>query len=666
MADSISLSPYDLYSQYLTTSPLSNEPTHALVAERFSLAQEYADRSFNTALDIMNRFTEVNVTFDWEPEEPVDTEFPAGISGLAVTDPGSLTVNEISVAPVTFPYSAPTTTVSPITPIGMPVWDVVMPSFLIPTAPETEVPAFTASAPPESSVSIPQWTEQDLPPLPVLAEILPPNEPEYNMPVFEGTMPVDDLTPPDMLFSWNEAEYSSDVLAALQAKVLDGIVNGGAGMSAEIEQAIYDRAASRLDIELQTSENLALNDFASRGSRLPQGALIARFQEIQLQSTLVREDLTKDVMIKSADQAYAYSTFIVEKGLAIEHESMTLANSVQQRAFEAAKSVIDYAIRIFESKVTAYAAKIDAYKTEAQIFESKIRAETAKAELYRSIVEGRKLSMEMQAIMVDLYSKQVQAVEVMARIYSIQMDGAKTEAEISRISIDRFKALVDSYSAQVGAVTAEYNLYQAKIVGESEKAKLYMYQADGYKTRVDAAKIESDIDINNLRAELDQNKGERDVFIAQLEKYKTDLTANVSDAEIQAKAEGLKLGVFTGNVQKFDTIVKSLTESYRAQTSVDIANAGVNIQYGDILAKLELASKEITSSLIQAQAQVASQLSSSALSSVSAGANLGYSQSRSDSSARSDAQNASTSQSNSYSGSRSAAAIHTYCEKACD
>lgn len=651
------------YSPYITLTPASNEPTHTLVGERFKLAQEYADKTFNTALDVMNQFPDVAVDFAWEPQEPVDTEFPPSLAGLEPVDPTDPVINEITVTPVEFPHSAPTITVSQITPVEIPNWDVELPNFITSVVPTTEVPAFTTSAPPESSIVIPGWTEQDLPPLPVLTEILPPDEPEYNMPVFEGTLPIDDLTPPDMLFSWNEAEYSSDVLTALQTKVLDGIVNGGAGMSEEIEQAIYDRAISRLNVELQKSENLALEDFASRGSRLPQGALIARFQEIQLQNILAREDLTNDVMVKSADQAYQYSTFIIEKGINLEHEVMAITNNAQQRAFDSAKAVIEYAIKIYDSRVQAYSIKMEAYKVEAQVFEAKIRAEMAKAELYRSILDGRKLSLEMQALTVELYSKQVQSVEVLARIYSIQMEGAKTEAEIERIKIDRYRALIDSYSAQVGAVTAEYDLYQAKLTGESEKAKLYMYQADGYKTRIDAVKVESDIDIANLQAELDRSRGEREIFITQLEKYKVDLTANVSNAEIQAKAEGLKLDMFTGNIQKFDTIAKSLTESYKAKTNVDIANAGVDIQYGEILAKLELASKEITASLIQAQAQIASQLSASALSSVSAGANLGYSQNRSDSTSSNDSDIDSNTQSTSHGSSTSK--IFTYMEKCC-
>ena len=652
---------------YVTVDPTVSS-ANTLVAERFVYAQKYADDSFNTAIGLMNDFSNIDIGFDWTPQPPADTEFPPGLEGLSPVDPPVPAINPIEVVRPEFPYSAPNPLWSPIISDPIPGWDVEMPNFFIPAPPDTEVPGFTAQPPPEASITIPGWDGPELPPLPQIKEILPPDELIFNMPTFEGKLPVDDLTPPDLLYSWNEAEYNSDVLEALKIKVRDGIVNGGTGIAPEIEQAIYDRAASRLDVELQKAENLASNDFASKGARLPQGALIGRLQETALQNILAREDLTRDVMIKSADQAYQYSTFIIEKGLALEHEAMTLINNVQQRAFDASKFTIEAAIKIFESKVQAYGIKMEAYKVEAQVFEAKIRAEVAKAELYKSIVEGRKISLEMQGILVDLYSKQVDAVETMAKIYAIRMDGAQTEAQIFGIKIEHFKALVDAYTAQVGGVTAEYNLYQAQIAGESEKAKMYAYQADGYKSRVDAYKVKSDIDINNLQAEIDASKNEIEVFVARLEKYKTDVTASVAEAEIQAKAEGLKLDVFTGQIQKFDAVVKALTESYKARTNVDIANAGVDIQYGEILAKLELGAKELTSTLARAQAQVAGQLASSALSSVSAGANLGYSQSRSDSTSASASTNIGHNYSDSdvNSDSSSSSYNHNYMEKCCE
>lgn len=614
------------------TINVSPDMTHTLVSGRFEMAQAYADQTFGTALGYLGEFDQIDVSLNWSPSYQNESELPSGILGLSPTVPVAPGLNEINIAPAEFVNEAPVLEDHDVVAQDVPDFNVALPNFISIDVPTTQVPAFTTAQPAEQDVQLPSPDDiPNLPPLPTIKEILPPDEPSFEMPDFAATMPVADLTPPDLTYSWNEAEYDSTVMTSLKAKLVDGIMNGGTGIVPEAEQAIYDRAASRLDIELQSAETKAFTDFASRGSRLPGGALVARLQEAQLQSTLARTDLTRDVLIKSADLAYQYSTFVIEKGISLEHELMALFNSVQQRSFEASKAVLEFAVQTYDVSVRAYSARLEGYKTEAEVFKARISAEIAKAELYSSIVTGRKLSMEMQGLMVELYSKQCDSIKTMAQIYATKMDGAKVESEIYGTKIEQYKGLIEAYKAQVEGVTAEYNLYQAQLVGESEKAKVYAYQVDAYKSVVDAYKSRSDIDISVLQAKIEKNKGEISVFNAQLEKYKTDISANVSQAEIQAKNEGLKMQAFDGEVRKFSAVVSALVESYRASSAVDIANADADMRHGEMLAKLETAEAEIQAEIVKAKALVASQLASSSLASVSAGASLGYQESRGES-----------------------------------
>lgn len=615
----------------VTEDPVTSSITQSLVTERFGMAHDYADRTFNVALGYLE-MSSPGIGFSWDQPPAIDLGSPAGISGLAPVVPTSPDITPISVVRAEFPFAPPEMEDYTITPLDVPDFAVALPDFYIPAPPDTPVPTFTQSPPEEAEIIIPSLDEiPDLPLLPTLREILPPDEPVFSLPEFTATMPTADLTPPEPVYSWNEAEYNSEFNELLKAKITDGIVNGGTGLLPEVEQAIYDRAATRLDLEAQKNELLALNDFASRGARIPQGALVARLSEAQMQNLLAREDLTRDILIKSADMAYQYATFIIDKGLELEKEFMTLFNSVQQRAFEASKVTLDFLIQEYDIRVKAYSAQLEGYKTEAEIFRARLQAEIAKADLYKATIEGRRLSLEMQSLTVDLYGKQLAAIETMSRIYTAKMEGAKVQAEINAIRIERFKAFVEAYKAQVDGVTAEYNLYQAQITGEAEKAKMYAYQVEGYGKVVEAFKTRSEIDISVLDARLKKSQGEIDIFNAQLEKYKTDVNANVADAEIQAKSEGLKLQVFDGEVKKFTSVVSALIDSYRAEAAVAVSNADVQTRYGEMLARIETAKAEIAAELIKAKAQVASQLSAAALSSVSAGANLGYSQNRSDS-----------------------------------
>jgi hypothetical protein len=638
---------------YVTEDPLTSEVTHSLVAGRFALSQDYADQTFSTALGYLGSSgAGTSVSFNWPAPSPISLGSPAGISGLVPTTPVSPTITPIAVTPVTFTPTAPVLENYDIIPLGVPEFNVPLPNFFIPAAPSTLPPTFTQSPPAELTITLPSDSEIPLaPPLPVLREILPPDEPVFSLPEFAAIFPTADLTAPDLVYSWNEAAYDTDFNRMLRLKIEDGIINGGKGMLPEVEQAIYDRGRSRLDYDLQGEELLTLNDFSSRGARLPQGALVGRLDEIRFKAKFRVDDLNLDIITKSADLAYQYSTFIIDKGLALEHEYMALFNSVQQRAFEASKVTLEFLIQEYDIQVKAFSARLEGYKTEAEIFKARIQAEIARADLYKATIEGRKLSVEMQSLTVDLYGKQLAAIDTMAKIYLAKMEGQKVISEINGVRVEQFKAYVEAYKAQVEGVTAEYNLYQAKIAGESEKAKMYSYQVEGYGKVVEAYKTRSEIDVSVLDAKVKKSQGEVNIFMAELEKYKADISANVSQAEIQAKAEGLKLQVFDGEIRKFSSIVTALTDSYKAETAVAIANSEIQLRYGDMLARIETAQAEINAELIKAKAQIASQLSAAALSSVSAGANLGYSQSRSDSSGKSKSYG--TSVSDQYSSSHS-------------
>lgn len=614
-----------------------------IVEDRFKLSSDYAASTWSIASGFLAAFDDVPVNFDWNPPDPISTDLPAGLTGLSPDVPEMEAINTITNTPIEFGYTIPTLEDYTISTPTIPDMNVALPNFLIPNAPTTQVPTFTAEAPGDANITIPTADDiPELPPLPTLTDVAIPDEPVFNDLSFDAIMPVADLTPPDVLFVWNEAEYQSDVFDALRDKIIDGIVNGGQGMLPEVEQAIYDRQMTRLDIDLADQDLLARTEFSSQGSRLPQGALIARLDNERIKAALRRDDFSRDIMIKSADMAYQYSTFIIEKGISLEHETMTLFNHVQQRSFEAAKVLVDFAIQEYAVRVQAYTARLEGYKTEAEIFKTRIQAEIAKAELYKYVIEGRKLSLEMQGLMVDLYGKQLDGIETMTKIYATKMDAAKVQAEIEALDVEKFKALIDAYTARVQGVTAEYNLYQAQIAGEAEKAKMYMYQVEGYKATVDAYKVRADVDINILRARIEQSQGEIAIFSALIDKYKAEVQAASDSAETQAKIEGLKVEVFDSKVKQFTAVVAALVDGFEAETGVEIANADVNVRYGEMLARIETAEAEITAELVKAKSMISSQLASAALTSVSAGANLGYHEADSDTASASDSTSFST------------------------
>jgi len=83
---------------------------------------------------------------------------------------------------------------------------------------------------------------------PLIDEVSVPNPPSLAIPVLESDFIEYDIPVPAN-FSWNESPNNTEIWSTLLDKTIDGIVNGGTGLSPEVEQARLDRAKLRQKIE---------------------------------------------------------------------------------------------------------------------------------------------------------------------------------------------------------------------------------------------------------------------------------------------------------------------------------------------------------------------------------------------------------------------------------
>lgn len=630
----ISLSGFREYEPKTTPEITSQAAT--LVTERFRTAADYASTAFNLALQQLGDLTgtgEIDIidqTTPWIPNRPDPVEIPDSIAGLNLKYPTTPNITEILPDTIEFPYSPPTLDDVEIADIDIPDSNISLPNFLIPAAPTDAIPSFTDTAPVEETLNIPVLEELNLPPIPQLTQPTLPPEPVYETITFDGTRPSVQITPPDLTYIWNEAAYNSEARDALTTKLVDGIANGGLILPPDVEQAIYDRARDRLQLDLSAKSDDALNDFASRGAPVPQGALVSRLMEIERQNTQALTDLSRDVLIRSSEIAYQSASEMIARGLDLERLLTDHSNSIQTRAFEASKLVKDFAVKKFELDIEHLKAELTKYQIDAQVYEARIRGEISKAELYRSILASRELSLRMQELTMRLYEAQVNAIRIRIEIYNAKIEGLKAKSQLYGYRVEGYKAKVSAYEALIGAVTAKYNLYQAQVAGEAEKVKLYSEQVDAHNAVLEGFKVKSEIDVNRARFSVEKNDGKIKTFMALLDKHKAELQAATDKAEIQARNEGLKLSIYDGEIKTFATVADSLIESYKAKSQIQLGNAEVDIRYGELLARIETARAELKSSIAKAQGSIASQLAAAALTSVSAGASLNYGQHRSD------------------------------------
>jgi len=568
-------------------------------------------------------FPEIDIVFDRVPL--------MGLDGMVLTDPVPPILEEIEVETVSFPFAPPVMPPLVLDVDDIPIFDVVIPAFSIPDAPDVVWPTLDATPPTATDITIPTAPSITLPALPSLDGVSVPSPPEITMPTFEGVAPSMDLTPPEPAFTWDEADYDSDLMQALRTKLLTDLQNGGTGLGAAVEQAIWDRALERQEVQTEKTYNEGLYLWASKGHSLPQGALVSRLAEIRARIDQLNEDLNNDILIEQAKLAQEYTILNIKEVINWEKTYMGHLNNVQQRAFEAAVKTVEMAILIYNAKIAAYNAQLEAYKTYAQVFEARIRAEIAKVEIYKAQVEGAKLSVEIRKALIDAYEAQVAGITTLIELYKAQMEAANIQAQYDRTRIEGYKAVVEAYGIRVGAVTSRYNAYQAQIAGEAEKANMYKTQVDAYTSRVAAFKAGADVDLAEMSLTVEHNKGEVQTYLALIEKYKADIQRAIARAEMIAKEEGYKTDRYTAEVGEFSAKADALVKLYNGRVTERAAEYDVRIKEADIEMKSTVALYELQVESIRAAAQIAAQICASAISSASASVHLGASESRSDS-----------------------------------
>ena len=578
-----------------------------------------------------------------------------GLSGLNLINPTEPDINIPVIAnPSTVIPELPEMDDSDIDSIigEVPAFSASRPAITIPDLPDDDFPVFNESAPTLSDIDKPSAPDFTLPTIPKIDDVSIPSPPEYNTASFEGVMPTADLTPPETMFVYNEAEYSSALKDKLAEKLLYDLINGGTGLNEETEQAIWDRATSRQEDENEAAINEAMNFWASRGFSMPVGALNGTIIEVSDRIRRRKDDLNNDILVQQSKLAQENTHFAISEAIQMEKNLMDNANQVQNRAFESAKATVELAAVVYKVKTEQYIAQLEGYKVQAQVFEIKIRAEIAKAEFYKARIEGIKASVGVKELLVQAYNSQIEGIKALIQMYATQMDAAKIEADIDLTKLEAYKAQADVFATKTAALTSKYNAYQSQLAGEKTKADIYLADVQAYTALVGGFKAAAEVESTKADVKLAKHQADITGYKASIDRYLAESNRLMAKAETQIKAEGLKVESYKGDIQKYQSDIDAIVKEYLGRVDSAKARADVLIKEREVAVQKMLGEKGITTESIIAQAKVASQLAAAALTSISASTSLGLSQSQTTSK--------STSETDTHSNSYSESHQHNY------
>lgn len=496
------------------------------------------------------------------------------------------------------------------------------PAVSLPAVPLPLDVAAPGNAPSFTTPALPTAPDELLPDVPTLRELSLPTSPVITLPEFEGVAPLDNIGDLVADFSYEETPYSSTLLTSVSDKLLYDIENGTAGLPVAIEVAIWDRARSRDNVEALRTKQAAVNEFAKRGFSVPNGALAARLQQAEEEAAAKSSTVSRDAAINQAERALQQMQFALTTAVQSEGQLLSYSSQVAQRALEAATTMAQIGIQVFNAKVQAYVARVQAYSAYAEVFRAKTAAELAKLELYKSEIEAQKLIGDINNQALDAYRAQLQGIQTIADIYKTEIEAAAVEASIQKLALDAFRATVESYTAQVQAKQLEYEGYATQIEGELTKIRLFEGEVNAYSSRVDAYKALIDGRAIAVNADLSVDK-------LQIDKYSADISAYQSRVQAETQIASVQADVFESTVRAYSAEVAGQSELSRSQTEINIANtrnsaihSEVMLKQADVNIQKALNSTNATLRAMADGATVSAQLAASALTAVNVSAGI--------------------------------------------
>lgn len=609
MTDTFTTGPYALVTQHI-------DYAHAYASQAFNVSMDFLDRLADYVPTIDNLVDEVDLSTITTPSP--DFQIPASptVPSISITIPefpadfvpgDSIDFDENALAPFpTYDLTAPTVDTD-----GIP-----LPDDLSATAPGDAPTLDLATTYPDA----PTYT---LPTVPTFEELNIPEAVEVDLPVFSIDLPTDeDVTPPGNIFSWSEDAYDSTLVDAVAAKLLSDIQNGGTGLSVDVETAIWDRARNREDQNAVRTEQQILSEQAARGLSRPSGSVFAALEYAAQEAQHKIADLSREIAIKQAELEQENVRFAVQQAIALEGTLINLHNSVQQRAFEAARYVQDIALELYRANIQKFQIQLEVYRTYAQAYETRVRGELAKIEVYRTQLEGQRILNDINNSKVQLYIAQLDGIKTSVDVYRAQIEAIKTRLEAEATKISSFRTEVEAYAAQVNAKQSEYQNYATRIQAELAKVNVFDSQVKAYTSRIEAyAKS-----VDAQKAVVDSNTSIEELRLRQ---YITKLDSIVKSAQTQQLLYGAAVDAFRGEAALFTAQVGAESARVDAENKIydlelqqALADANIALKNAEIKITNVRNSTELVLEALKQGAAVSSQLTAASLSGVNVGSNV--------------------------------------------
>lgn len=447
-------------------------------------------------------------------------------------EPGTFDVPD-AVAPDSLDYSQPSRADRPdldaVPDIYTPSTLEFTPSTEIRPIPEPPVPgAFEEPRKPRlDDVDIPAAPTLNTPALPDLEAISIPTFTPLNLPTFDATAPEfvgDDVR---AVLQWDEPAYATEILDDVVLKLRE-LWAGGNGIPAAVENALWERAANREDLDTSRQIDAAYTEFANRGFTMPPGMLASRVDALRDEALVRKQGANREVAIRMAELHVENVRFACEQGIAAENVYVNIWDNMARRQFEAARIQLESQLNYYNAQVALFNAEQQAYSIAAQVFRSELEAELALLQEFRARVDAEVAKGQLNESRARVYGEQVRALQVRADLYRAQVQGAEAQASVNQSVIEGYRTEVQAFAEQLRADKVRFDAYEAQVRASVGTAQLYDAEARAYATRITAENVRVEADARRADSVIQQNRLKLEEYRGRLEEVRQEVEAKLA------------------------------------------------------------------------------------------------------------------------------------------
>lgn len=207
------------------------------------------------------------------------------------------------------------------------------------------------------------------------------------------------------------------------------LTTGGTGVNAAVEQQLWERGRSRLQVEAMRAESDAMQSFANRGFPLPPGALVHQVQLIRQDTRDKLAEQSRDISIEAFRAELENARFAVGQALDLWMKAIAAAGDYIRTLLQGDQVAASLATAMISVRSDLARNLVALYQAESAALEPRVRLAIADAQIKEAGNEANLRSKNQT--LNDRVQAAVAALTSTTQVAAASLNGISAGASIS-------------------------------------------------------------------------------------------------------------------------------------------------------------------------------------------------------------------------------------------